>query len=129
MRLTPSQNVLYFGIKCSKWRLFLGLCPRPRWGAYDAPSDPLVVRSFLPLAIAPSRLRHQQFSRLTCLYAKKLKKIPSPESNLSAPTAPRYFFTSNMSHYLKSLKICPVIANLFSFGTFGVLTSVAMSRR
>src|SRR6218665_712364 len=33
-----------------RWRL--GLRPRPRWGAYDAPSDPLVGRGFAPLALA-----------------------------------------------------------------------------
>ena len=36
-----------FGMKCSKSRRFLGLCPRPRWGAYVPPPDPLVVRGFL----------------------------------------------------------------------------------
>src|SRR6218665_370810 len=41
-----------FGMKCSKSRRFLGHRPRPRWGAYDAPADPLVARGFLPSAIA-----------------------------------------------------------------------------
>jgi len=42
MILATSQNALHFVMKCSKLRRFLGLRPRPRWGAYDAPSDPLV---------------------------------------------------------------------------------------
>src|SRR6218665_2556892 len=33
-----------------RWRL--GVRPRPRWGAYDAPSDPLVGRGFGPSALA-----------------------------------------------------------------------------
>src|SRR6218665_3575103 len=106
MRLTTSQNTLHFGMKCSKSRQFLGLRPRPRWGAYDAPTDPLVVRGFLPSAIAASGIWPLQFPRLTCLYAKNSKIFPSQESTPSAPTAPQ-FFPSNMSHYLKSLKICP----------------------
>src|SRR6218665_951366 len=32
-----------------RWRL--GLRPRPRWGAYDAPSDPLIVRGNVPSAL------------------------------------------------------------------------------
>ena len=28
--------------KCTKTRFRLGLCPGPRWGAYNAPLDPLV---------------------------------------------------------------------------------------
>src|SRR6218665_4088186 len=62
MRLPGSQNVLHLVLKCSKSRRFLGLRPRPRWGAYHAPPDPLVVRGFFPSAIAASRLR-----RLTLL--------------------------------------------------------------
>src|SRR6218665_1132935 len=71
MRLTRAKNVLHFGIKCSKLRPFLGLRPRPRWGAYHGPPDPLVVRGFLPSAIAASRLRH-----LTLLELSKTK-IPT----------------------------------------------------
>ncbi len=37
LRFTRSQNVPHFGMKCSKSLRFLGLGPRPRWGAYDAP--------------------------------------------------------------------------------------------
>src|SRR6218665_4213947 len=60
-------------------------------------------RSFTPSALA--------ISRLTCLYAKNSKISASPESTPSAQHI--NFFTSNMSHYLKSLKICP--AGLSSF--------------
>src|SRR6218665_1081071 len=55
--LRRSKNVLHFRLKCSKFLRFLGLCPRPRWESYDAPPDPLVVRGFLPSAIAVLRLR------------------------------------------------------------------------
>ena len=61
MRLRRSQNVPHFGEKCSKSRRLLRLCLRPRWEAYHAPSDPLVVGSFLPPAIAASRLRRLHF--------------------------------------------------------------------
>src|SRR6218665_2325391 len=57
MRLTGSKNVLHFRLKCSKLRRFLGLRPRPRWGSLQRSSTPLVVRGFLPSAIAVSRLR------------------------------------------------------------------------
>jgi len=56
--MAGSKNILHFGLKCSKSHRLLGLRQRPRWGAYDAPSDPLVVRGFLPSAITVSRLRH-----------------------------------------------------------------------
>src|SRR6218665_706321 len=46
-----------FGMKCLKWCRFLGFRPRPRWGAYDASSDPLVVRG--------SCLRQEQTNRQT----------------------------------------------------------------
>src|SRR6218665_49586 len=38
----------------------------PAGGAYVAPSDPLVVRSFLPLTIAASSLQRLQFAPPTC---------------------------------------------------------------
>jgi len=41
-----------FDIKCSKMRWRLGLRPKPRWGAYDAPPYPLVGRGFAPSALA-----------------------------------------------------------------------------
>src|SRR6218665_1425688 len=46
-----------FDLKCSKMRWRLGLRPRPRWGAYDAPPDPLIVSGFAPKALAPRPLR------------------------------------------------------------------------
>src|SRR6218665_880592 len=74
--------------------------------SYDAPLDPLVGRGFLPSAIASSRLRRMQFPRLTCLYAKNSKISPA-----QSPPPWRLqhldFFTFKISHYLKSLKICP----------------------
>src|SRR6218665_3423442 len=44
MRLTRSKNVLHFSIRYSKSIRFLELRPRPRWGAYGGPPDPLIVR-------------------------------------------------------------------------------------
>src|SRR6218665_3175674 len=40
-----------FDLKCSKMRWRLGLRPRPRWGAYDALPDPLIVRDNAPSAL------------------------------------------------------------------------------
>src|SRR6218665_2067145 len=96
-------------MKCSKLRRFWGSAPDPAAGAYDAPPDPLVGRGFLPLATAASRLRRLQFPQLTCLYMYvKNSHISCPESTPSTPTNnASMFFTSNMSHHLKSLKICP----------------------
>jgi len=74
---------------------------------YDAP--PLLVgRGFLPLAIAASRLQTLAIfpTHMFTIMRKTLKISACPESTPSAPTAPRIFCTSNMSHYLKSLKIC-----------------------
>ena len=108
--LTTSQNALHFGMKCSKLRRFLGLRPRPAGGAYDAPSDPLVGRCFLPSAITASRLLRLQFPQLH-VYMRKLK-FPNPRASRGAPLgaySTSIFYTSNMSHYLKSLKICPGI--------------------
>src|SRR6218665_4166521 len=47
-------------VSVSAW----GSAPDPGGGAYDAPPDPLVVRGFLPSAIAASRLRRLQFFKL-----------------------------------------------------------------
>src|SRR6218665_569887 len=109
MRLTTSQNALHFGMKCSKLRRFLGLRPRPTGELTTLPPDPLVGRCFLPSAIKASRLRRLQFPQLH-VYMRKLK-FPNPRASRGGPplalTAPRFFFTSNMSHYLKSLKLCP----------------------
>src|SRR6218665_3927565 len=85
---------------------FWGSAPDPAGGAYDAIPDLLVVRSFLSSAIAASCLQRLQFPDTHVYMQKKSNFFPSPES------APRrlqrlVFFTSNMSHYLKSLKICP----------------------
>ena len=68
---------------------FWGSAPDPAGGAYDAPPYPLVGRGFLPWAIAALRLRHMQFPRLTCLYAKK-SNISCPEFTPSTPTVPRF---------------------------------------
>src|SRR6218665_2029717 len=46
-----------FGMKCSKSRRLLGLRPRSRWGSLRCSPGPLVVRGFLPSAIAASRPR------------------------------------------------------------------------
>jgi len=36
------QKDVFLTLKYGKMRWRLGLCPGPRWGAYDAPLDPLV---------------------------------------------------------------------------------------
>src|SRR6218665_831184 len=106
MRLTTSQNALNFGMKCSKLCRFLGLRPRPRWEAYGAPPDPLVGRGFLPSAIAASRLRACNF-RGSHVYTRKNLKFPPAQSPSPWRLQHLNFFTFKMSHYLKSLKICP----------------------
>src|SRR6218665_2038496 len=72
VRLTGSQNVLNFGLKSSKSRLR----PRPHWGGYDAPSDPLVVRGLLP---SQSLLR-----------AFGAQSLLAPPNKNSRPVSPRY---------------------------------------
>src|SRR6218665_2474673 len=74
MRLTTSQNALHFGVKYSKLRWFLGLRPTPRWGAYDAPSNPLVGRGFLPSALAISQTHIYSLG----LYAKSSTNFRLP---------------------------------------------------
>src|SRR6218665_97168 len=76
---------------------FWGSAPDPAGGAYDAPPDLLVGTAFLPSVIPASRLRRLQFLQFTC---------PS-RSPLSWRLQHLNSFTFNMSHYLKSLKICP----------------------
>src|SRR6218665_3762571 len=88
VRSTESQNVLHFGMKCSKSRRFLGLrvLGAPRSGAYDAIPDPLVVKGFLPSAIAFSRLR-----RLIQLKPPKQKSPPRyspPKHKILEPVLP-----------------------------------------
>src|SRR6218665_1304944 len=61
MRLTRAQNVLRLAGNVQNRVDFWGGAPDPAEGAYDAPSDSLVVRGFLPSAIAASRLRRLQF--------------------------------------------------------------------
>src|SRR6218665_1036647 len=64
LRFTRSQNAPNFGMKCSTALRFLGLRPRSRWGSLRGYPDPLVARSFLPTAIAASRLQRPQFGVL-----------------------------------------------------------------
>jgi len=61
LRFTRSQNVPNFGMKCSKSCRFLELRPGE---LTTLPPDPLVARSFLPSAIAASRLWRSQFDLL-----------------------------------------------------------------
>ena len=67
-----SRKCTPFGMKCSKSRWSLGLCPRPHWGSLQRSPDPLVVRGFLPSAIAASRLRRLQFFQLVRSMIKKV---------------------------------------------------------
>src|SRR6218665_417546 len=39
-KLTTSENALHFGMKCSKLRRFLGLCPRPPCRGVRPPPTP-----------------------------------------------------------------------------------------
>src|SRR6218665_1366398 len=55
---------------------FWGSAPDPAGGPYDAPPDPLVVRGFLPSAIAVSRLR-------------RLIPLSPPKQKIPAPLAPQ----------------------------------------
>src|SRR6218665_2490123 len=61
MRLTRAQNILRLAVNVQNRVDFWGSAPAPAEGAYDAPSDSLVVRGFLPSAIAASGLRRLQF--------------------------------------------------------------------
>src|SRR6218665_4024308 len=61
MRLTRAQNILHLAGNVQNCVDFWGSAPDPAEGACDAPSDSLVVRGFLPSAIAASRLRRLQF--------------------------------------------------------------------
>src|SRR6218665_2650499 len=98
MRLTISQNVLHFDMKCSKVR---------RWGAYGAPPNSLVGRGFLSSAIAASRLRRLHYFPDSHVYMRNTIQFPPSQSPPPRHLQHLNFFTSNMSHYLKSLKICP----------------------
>src|SRR6218665_1139382 len=75
-----------------------------------SPRPPSRYRGFLPSAIAASPLRRLQFPKLTCLglpcICEKLKFSPV-HSPIPRPLYSLDFFTSNLSHHLKFLKICP----------------------
>src|SRR6218665_1212604 len=60
MRLKRARNVLRLTRNVQNRVDFWGSAPDPAEGANDAPSDSLVVRGFLPSAIAASRLRRLQ---------------------------------------------------------------------
>src|SRR6218665_1141232 len=64
MRLTRAQNVLRLAGNVQNRVVFWGSAPGPAEGAYDAPSDSLVGRGFLPSAITASRLWRLQFPGL-----------------------------------------------------------------
>src|SRR5688572_22698865 len=62
LRQIKAQNVLHLASYAQNCVGFWGSAPDPDGGAYDAPhAYPLVVRGFLPSAIAASRLRRSQF--------------------------------------------------------------------
>jgi len=83
-----------------------GAPPQTPVGKLTTLPDPLVVRGFLPSAIAASRLWRLQFSD-SHVYTRKTQTFSSPQSPPPRNLQRLDFFTSNMSHYLKSLKICP----------------------
>src|SRR6218665_4173681 len=91
---------------------FWGSAPDPV-GKLTTLPDPLVVRGFLPSAIAASRLWRLQFSD-SHVYTRKTQTFSSPQSPPPRNLQSLDFFTSNMSHYLKSLKICPEVFPLMA---------------
>src|SRR6218665_4207923 len=82
MRLTRAQNVLRLAGNVQNRVDFWGSAPDPAEGAYDAPSDSLVVRGFFPSAIPASRLR-----RLTLLYLpqNKIPTLLAPKNKITEP--------------------------------------------
>ena len=74
--------------------------------AYDAPPNPLVGRGFLP---SQSQLRAFGACNFpdSHVYMRKTLKLSPSQSPPPRHLQHLNFFTSNMSHYLKSLKICP----------------------
>ena len=112
MRLT-SQNVLHFGIKFSKSRRFLGLRPRPHWGSLRRSPDPLIVRGFLPLAIAASRLRRLHFPQFSRFLSPQvlhrfspllLTPLPLSQtvtlSRTPSPSSVTYFMDDPLQQYV-----------------------------
>src|SRR6218665_3209700 len=85
---------------------FWGSAPDPAGGTSNAPPDLLVIRSFLSSAIAASCLQHLQFPD-THDYMQKNQIFSLPRVRPLDAYSASICFTSNMSHYLKSLKICP----------------------
>jgi len=61
-----------------------GALPRPCWVAYDAPPDPLVVRGFLPSAIAASRL--QRLILLELPQNKNSHPVSPPKHKIIEPS-------------------------------------------
>jgi len=82
MRLTIFQNALHFGMKCSKLRRQSQFRAK---GACNFSDSHVYMRKTL---------------KFTCTPAQS----PPPQHLQHLD-----FFTSNMSHYLKSLKICPAL--------------------
>src|SRR6218665_457389 len=83
MRLTIFQNALHFGMKCSKLRRQSQFRAKSACNFYD------------------SHVYMRKTLKFTCTPAQS----PPPQHLQHLD-----FFTSNMSHYLKSLKICPAWA-------------------
>jgi len=50
-------------MKCSQSRWFVGLASDPSEGAYDAPTEPLVMMGFLSSAMVASLIRRLQLPR------------------------------------------------------------------
>src|SRR6218665_4027347 len=98
MRLTTSQNALHFGMICSKLRRFLGLTTLPQ----------------TPKSVGDSCLQQSQLRAFSAynfpdshIYMRNTLKFRPAQSPPLWRLQRLDFFASNMSHYLKSLKICP----------------------
>ena len=57
--LVYSTKCFLFSIKFTKNRWRQGLLPRPRWGAYSAPPDPLAVMGWDRYLVPPSGFTHK----------------------------------------------------------------------
>src|SRR6218665_4043318 len=93
-------------MKCSKSRRFLGLRPRPRWGSLRCSPIPHSGKGLLAIGnrgFPPPALAIFSTHIFTC---EKLYNLPPLRLNPLSAYSTSIFFTSNMSHYLKSLKIC-----------------------
>src|SRR6218665_2417947 len=105
--INKSPKCAPFRMKCSKSRQFLGLRPRPCWGSLRRSPDPIVVRGFLPSAIAASHLRCFQFSQFFSISVPPIFPISVPQSYVQIYAyvyGPPYLFSCNSTTACNSTK-------------------------